>query len=193
MQICDAELTIYETVAASEQGIPLERAEALHAALGTIDNLIGNFTKVSAGSIPHLPFLSWIHILHCYIVLAKLSFLVVDGWDLQYVRTGRTNFPAMISRMVVVLEATMQHSMGEKLRPNAVSARYTVYTEKMRSCLKWYNNKLKAENDSQGSSVADLGPALPTLDSTFEGFFEGIDESFWTDLSMDWASTGIQS
>ncbi|KIW16859.1 hypothetical protein PV08_04049 [Exophiala spinifera] len=189
MQIYDAELTIYETVAASERDAPLERAEALHAALGTIDNLIGTFAKVSAGSIPQLPFLSWIYVLHCYIVLAKLSFLVVDGWDLQYVRTGRINFPEMISRIVEVLEAAVRHSMGEKLRPNAISARYTKYAEKMRACSKWYNSKLKAETES---SVDDLGSALPALDSTFEGFFEGFNDGFWTDISMDWAGTGMQ-
>ena len=191
MQLLNAELDIFEIVATSEQGAPLERAQALHASLQSMDCLIELFSKLPASSLPHLPFLTWIHVLHCYILLAKLSFLVVDGWDLQYVRTCWTNFPTMVSRLVGILEAAVRQSMGESQTPNAVSARYTVYAEKMRLCGKWYDGKIRAETESQ-ETTSEAGPVLPSFDPTFEGFFEGVDDGFWTEFNTDWATAGIQ-
>ncbi|KAJ9499672.1 hypothetical protein H2202_004662 [Exophiala xenobiotica] len=177
MQLLSAELAIFEIVATSEQGAPLERAQALHMSLGTIDSLIDLFSKLPASTLPHLTFLTWVHILHCCILSAKLSFLVVDGWDLQYV--------------LGTLEAAVRQSMGESQTPNAVSARYTVYAEKMRLCAKRYDNKIRAETESR-ETTSEAGPALPSFDPTFEGFFEGVDDGFWTDFNTDWATAGIQ-
>jgi hypothetical protein len=81
--------------------------------------------------------------------------------------------------------------MGESQTPNAVSARYTVYAEKMRLCAKRYDNKIRAETESR-ETTSEAGPALPSFDPTFEGLFEGVDDGFWTDFNTDWATAGIQ-
>ena len=97
----------------------------------------------------------------------------------------------MVSRLVGILEAAVRQIMGESQTPNAVSVRYTAYAEKMRLCGKWYDNKIRAETESQ-ETTSEAGPALPSFDPTFEGFFEGVDDGFWTDFNTDWATAGIQ-
>lgn len=192
LHIRSAEISLFELVQTIQCDVPIERAEALYACVERIDGFIDGFIQQPSSRLHHIPFLAWVHLLHAIIVLAKLSFLTAEGWDVQYLRASRLSFPSMVGRLVDKMDAAAQQSLEDSQAPNAVSARFAVYGEKMRLCKKWYDSKIRAETDAEASTAPDLRPIIPSSDPSYEGFFEGFDDGVWTDFMGDWSTVGMQ-
>ncbi|KAK5181825.1 hypothetical protein LTR44_006025 [Exophiala sp. CCFEE 6388] len=120
-----------------------------------------------------------------------MSFLEVEGWDLQYVRTSETSFPASCTGLIAYLEAAARQCQGESQTPSPISARFNMSAEKLRQCLKWYENKIQAEAESMTSTEACVVPGLPPFDPALESFFEGFDDGLWADFTGDFGNTGM--
>ncbi|KIX02452.1 uncharacterized protein Z518_08393 [Rhinocladiella mackenziei CBS 650.93] len=189
MHILSAQIGLYEAVVNAECDAPIQRAEALHACLQRVKSLYDVLDGQPPDSLPNLPFLAWIHVVHALIVVAKLSFLVADGWDLQYVRTSPVNFESVLDCLITKLESVAQHNLREFRTPNAVSARFMLYAEKTRVWKRWYENKIKVEAAPHTSQPPDIGGAvLPMDDQVIEGFLDGFDDGAWQDFIGDWTA-----
>lgn len=122
-------------------------------------------------------------------MLAKLSFLPADGWDLDFVRT-KWAFGTFIDRLVEKLESVTRLEVSQTHR--TVGARFNMYAEKMRMCKRWYESKIKAEDAVRASEAATAFPERPILnpstpDTAFQGLFDGLEDSMWQDIMYDWA------
>jgi len=123
-------------------------------------------------------------------MLAKLSFLAADGWDLEFVRT-KWPFVTFLDRLVEKLESVTRVEASQRHR--TVSARFSMYAEKMRMCKRWYEAKIKAEDAVKASAAAAAFPeqsipnAAATPDVPFQGLFDGIEDGMWQDFMYDWA------
>lgn len=192
MHVLSHEISALEHILSSGDDTALARADALHACLRRIGNLNDCFSRFPGIQLQYLPFVIWIHLLHALIVLAKLSFLEIQGWDVQYVRSSETSFPATCTGLIAHLEAASRQCQGESQAPSPVSARLNMSAEKLRQCLKWYENKILAEADSVASTDPGVVPGLVPFDPSLEGFFDGFEDALWTDFSGDLGTTGMQ-
>ncbi|KAI1628076.1 hypothetical protein EDD37DRAFT_290559 [Exophiala viscosa] len=192
LHVLSHEISSLEHIMSSGVDTALARAGALYTCLKRVGNLIDCFTKFPATRLQYIPFMIWIHLLHAIIVIAKLSFLEAEGWDLQYVRTSETSFPATCTGLIAYLEAASRQCQGESQVPSPVSARFNMSAEKLRQCLKWYENKIQAEAESMASTEPCVVRNLPPFDPALEGFFEGFDDGLWADFTGDFGNTGMQ-
>ncbi|KAK5028698.1 hypothetical protein LTS07_006077 [Exophiala sideris] len=192
LHVLSHEISSLEHIMSSGLDTALARAEALYTCLKRVGNLLDCFTKFPGTKLQYLPFMIWIHLLHAIIVIAKMSFLEVEGWDLQYVRTSETSFPASCTGLIAYLEAAARQCQGESQTPSPISARFNMSAEKLRQCLKWYENKIQAEAESMTSTEACVVPGLPPFDPALESFFEGFDDGLWADFTGDFGNTGMQ-
>ena len=180
-----AEIELLEPIQVAECETPIERADALHSCLEKIEAFMDNFSKQSPSCLRFQPFLGWIELLHVILALARLSFLVVEGWDLHYLRASKMNFATMISRLLSRFDSLAQQSFGDSQTPTTVSFRFSIYAEKLRLFKKWYEAKVNAEAETQASSASDLGSALPSFDPSWERMMEGFDDRIWTEFMAD--------
>ena len=197
LHILSAEIALYETVQTMDCDVPVHRAQALHTCLERVHRFFDILSAQPCDCLPNFPFLAWVHAIHALIVTAKLSFLVVEGWDLQYARTSRMNFSFAADKLIAKLDAVAHVEVGQQ--PNAVSARFALYAEKIRMCKRWYECRIRSEtepptaeaNDSNDSSSGNMttATALPAYDPTLEGCFDGLDDALWQDMMADWAGT----
>ncbi|KIX94678.1 uncharacterized protein Z520_09724 [Fonsecaea multimorphosa CBS 102226] len=185
MQIQSAYLCLYETIFAVQVERAYHRAEALHACLSHISQFFDSLEAIPWRYVPNLTFSFWLNLVHALVVLAKMSFLVLDGWDLQSVRDSEMNFPSTVDRLVQKLETVSHQSLssGDTPASNAVATRFSLFAEKMRLCKKWYASKLNAEASISASSL-ETG-ALPE-NMPMEELFGGFEDSIWPDLTADW-------
>ncbi|KIW33082.1 uncharacterized protein PV07_04577 [Cladophialophora immunda] len=189
-QIQSAYICLFETIFAVQADRAYHRAEALHACLSHISQLFDCLLAIPWGYVPNLTFSFWLNLVHALVVLAKMSFLVLDGWDLQSIRDSEMSFPSTIDRMVQKMETVSQQSLasGDTPTNNAVATRFSLFAEKMRLCKKWYASKLNAETSVSAAGLDNS--ALPESISA-EELFGGFEDGIWPDLMADW-NTNIQ-
>ncbi|KAH0831781.1 hypothetical protein AYO21_06305 [Fonsecaea monophora] len=185
MQTQNAYICLFETVFAVPAESPYHRAEALYKCLSHVSLLFDSLDAIPWRCVPNLTFPFWLHLIHALVVLAKMSFLVLDGWDLQSIRGSQMSFPSAIDRMAQKMETVSQQSLaaGDTPSNNAVAARFSLFAEKMRACKKWYASKLNAE-----ANVVAPGPDTGVLSETIstEELFRGFEDGLWPDLMADW-------
>ncbi|OAP59769.1 hypothetical protein AYL99_04771 [Fonsecaea erecta] len=185
IQIQSAYICLFETIFTIQADRAYHRAEALHACLDHISQLFDYLEAIPGQYVPNLTFSFWLHLVHALVVLAKMSFLVLDGWDLRSIRGSGMNFPSTIDRVAQKLETVSHQSLasGDTPANNAVSTRFSLFAEKMRHCKRWYASKLNAETSDSASGVEN--GALPDSMS-MEDLFGSFEDGNWPDLVSDW-------
>lgn len=183
---------MYEIVQMTECDLPIHRIEAWYACLNRVSDFWNCFLAQPDEHLPNLTFVSWLHTVHVLLVVAKLSFIPAEGWDLDYVRT-KCSFATLTDRLVEKLQAAARLQSGfPSSRPLAV--RFNLYADKMRMCKRWYEAKLKAEEAVKASEQAAADseiPAAPAPDSPdldCPRLFDSFDDTVWQDFMYDWSA-----
>lgn len=173
----------------TECDLPIHRIEVWYACLNRIGEFWDSFLAEPIEQFPNFTFISWLHTIHVLLVLAKLSFLPADGWDLDFVRT-KWPFTTFIDRIIEKLQSVASVESGPP--PHPIAARFNLYAEKMRMCKRWYEAKLKAEEAVKASEAAaalpeGLIPNPGTPEIEFQGLFDGLEDGMWQEFIYDWA------
>jgi hypothetical protein len=183
---------MYEIIQMTDCDLPIHRIEAWYACLNRVEEFWDCFLSQPNEHLPNLPFMSWLHTVHILLVVAKLSFIPAEGWDLDYVRT-KCSFATLTDRLIEKLSAVSKLEIGFP-SPRPLAIRFNLYAEKMRMCKRWYEAKLKAEEAVKASEQAAAfagrsaipGPASPDLNCP--GLFDSFDDTVWQDFVYDWAA-----
>ena len=184
MQIHHAYICLYETTFLVEGDSAFNKAEILHDCLNHISDFWDALDPVPAQFLPHLTFVFWLHVIHVVIIVAKLSFVVIDGWDVQSIRSSNVNFVSITDRFVAKLKAVSTHDPGAGI-PSAndpAAVRFSRYVDKMTLCKKWYESKIMLEVNEAGI-ITENGLQY---DFSMAGLFEGLEDDFWTDSTAGW-------
>lgn len=182
---------MYEIIQMTECDLPIHRIEAWYACLTRVSEFWDCFLAQPNEQLPNLTFIVWLHTVHVLLVVAKLSFLQADGWDLDLVRT-KWSFSALTDRLIEKLQSAASCESGLPYG-RAITARFTLYAEKMRMCKRWYEAKLKAEEAIKASAEAAAfpersAPCPPTPEVDSQGFFDSFEDTVWQDFMYDWAA-----
>ncbi|KEF58862.1 uncharacterized protein A1O9_03705 [Exophiala aquamarina CBS 119918] len=189
IHILSAQIGLYEFVQTADLDPLIHRIEAWYACLNCISQYWDLFLAEPSENLPTLTFISWLHTIQPLLMLAKLSFLITDGWDLDFVRT-KWAFGAFIDRLAEKLESVTRTDVSHTHR--TVGARFNMYAEKMRMCKRWYESKIRAENAVKASEAAATLPERPvpnppSPDIPFQDLFDGLEDGMWQDFMYDWA------
>ncbi|EXJ90269.1 hypothetical protein A1O1_03368 [Capronia coronata CBS 617.96] len=182
-------IILYEPVLTMERDEAIQKAEALHACVEHIRLFYDSFAAQPPGSLQLLPFLEWLPVLYAHLVLARLSFLVADGWDLQCFRSSSMSFSAVADRLMAQLQSAAQQSLVQSQQSSEIPVCFSHYIDKLRLWKKWYENKLKTEVEVQPSTTPDVGAAFSAYDFSVEGFFGGFEDLVGQDFIGDWNSS----
>ncbi|KAJ9662182.1 hypothetical protein H2198_001533 [Neophaeococcomyces mojaviensis] len=186
MQVQNAELCLYEIVLSTDCNTPAHKVEALHACLNKLIAFFGTFMELSNTILPSMPFLSWAHISHALDIMAKLSFVVVEGWDVEWVR-GNHGFISMTGRLMEKLKQT--YADEQTRYPENISIRFKIFAEKLQWCQQWYNTKVEAEartNRPTSADVQDLESDQHQTDASYLPFPGEFSDMIWQDFMIDW-------
>ena len=173
--IATAEIALYDVcvpkdtspdTAALTPASNVETLSALHALLISVGSWYEAFLALKTDAVPCLTFLHMSQASHATDILAKLSFLQLEGWDLTYVRTQHS-LSAMLEKMMDKFEDVF---LSERTRfPDLEMGRFAVYVMKLRNCKKWYEERLTAEaKEKQQVPPVDKSDYSPSVNSTFQ-------------------------
>src|SRR4051794_6840312 len=99
----------------------IHKIEVWYACLNRVSEFWDCFLAEPIEQLPNLTFISWLHTIHVLLVLAKLSFLPADGWDLDFVRT-KWSFGTYTERLVEKLQSVSSLDSGPP--PHPIAARF---------------------------------------------------------------------
>jgi hypothetical protein len=111
---------------------------------------------------------------------------VVEGWDLTYVRTNYS-FTSTIDRLTRKLQAVSYlHSGDSPNQARPITVRFNIYTDRLQACKKWYESRIKVENEAMKSQTGEtFDPDIEGYDFR-EGFSDVLDDSVWQELISEW-------
>ncbi len=177
MQLHHAYICLYETIFLVEGDSAFHKAEALHDALNHISYFWDALDNIPSPCLPSLTFVFWLHVIHVVIIVAKLSFAIIDGWDVQVIRNSKVNFGSITDRFAAKLRDVSKQGPGNEPPPpnDPAAVRFSRYVEKMRLCKRWYESKIAFETDGE---VIDPENGLQ-YDFTMADLFEGLGDDFW--------------
>lgn len=185
LNVLSALVCLYEPILSTEHDNTIHKVSALHGCLAHIGRFLETFLTLSVADCPRFPFMLWIQMAQVIMMLSRLSFLVVEGWDLNYIRNSSMNFSSVAERMIQMMEGVAQQDNQKTAPSNGLSAKYLLYADKMRLCKKWYDSKVKAETES-AASTTDATAGLSAYDVPLEALFEGLDSNIWAEFPADW-------
>lgn len=184
VEIKDAELFMFERVLSAECDIPPQKVEALHLCLQKALSIIDIFLSQSLDDLPEMPFIGWLTVARAWDVLAKLSFLSTEGWDLDYVRRS-PGFAAVADRMTARLMQVQIHE--ERKNPGGRSIRFKFLAARGEQFKRWYENNVQQEiqQSTVPPHVPDDGfaaeePLAPLPAADFS-------DILWQDFAIDWS------
>ncbi|EHY58925.1 Transcription factor opdL [Exophiala dermatitidis] len=179
---------LYEPVLTMDCDEPLQRAEALHACVEHIRRVHESFAALSPRSLPSLPLLALIDLIYAHTMLAKLSFLVTDGWDVHYLRSSSMSFSTMSDRLIAQMQSAAQFQLSQGRQSKGVGGCFLLYAERTRGFKNWYENRLKTEAEAHLSSISDNNASFSAYYLPMEGFFDGFEYLMGQNLPEDWNS-----
>lgn len=143
--------------------------------------MVDLFTALPYEVLPGMTSINWLQVMHGLIVLAKVSFLTMPHWDVQYVR-NTINFSAMVDRINEKFSAVHERERvhWSNSSPSNSLPRWVIYTRKMTQCKKWFEAKVEAETQSRPPNDADRGTFQNDLFA--DELLDGFDEWDWPEL-----------
>jgi hypothetical protein len=127
------------------------------------------------------------HLLHALAVLSKLSLLDDADWDLGHVRKT-LDFAQVIDRVLVMIK-DIEAELPQPRDPSRID-RLTRIASQMEQLKERYFSRLATLEGRGGASrpgAVDASTQARNLALDGE-LFEGLDESFWQDVIVDWNS-----
>ena len=181
------EVVVHETILNGENDVTVQRLEILWNTLLKVSSFFDAMINIAARYMPNISFIAWMHVIHALTLLAKLSLLVTEGWDLDTVRST-VSFTATVDRIIAKLE---EARADETVRSgqHAKYVRFAMYEEKMRQCKKWYESKIEMETRSKNLSEQQTqfaGSNMPSNDWLSDPMFFGLDDNLWSDFLGNW-------
>lgn len=161
---------------------PLEKIEALYGCLTRVNQYFDQAAALPLHILPRITAVDWLELMHVFIVLAKLSFLILPDWDLQHVR-NTISFSAVADRFnerfTAVQEQERHHSYS--CAPNNALPRFAAYVRKMTQCKKWFEAKVDIEA-RQSRSPQHANDIVLENDLFINEILDGFDEWSWQEF-----------
>ena len=182
LHLLGAEVTFYESIIhlPTSQTGTIDKVEALHSGLIAVQTYFSSFLAQYSTTMPSIPYFYWMRIIHALGVLTKLSFLQLEGWDLQYVRST-VPFCDLIDRLNAKLWQVQEAEAAEF--QIAFSKRFRFYRAKMDK-LKFWFNEIMAQEERKKAQDADA--ALMSFDPNDPMFQGMLDEYLGFDFNEGW-------
>ncbi|KKA16886.1 hypothetical protein T310_9500 [Rasamsonia emersonii CBS 393.64] len=187
------EFAIYDTPSRSgvlSDNDPFQRVESLYACLEAAAALVEAFFTIQPEEYIHLSMTPWLQVGHMMIIIRKLLFLDVPGWDLKYVRS-KLDVPGMLDRIIKnaseARQAAKKSGIGQD--GNYVHYRHDLLAElskKMGALKQNFNEAIRAEEQMQHRQLSQ--PAQPSiLGEMWTGeTLLSMDEDFWEGFWQEW-------
>lgn len=188
IEIRSMELHLLEPVLAAQCQHPLQKVEALYVCLNKINSYFDAFLSFELKDLSSFPFVASFGMSHAFEMLGKLSFLKLDGWDLDFVRHN-PGFDNLVERLMANLRDAQSYE--EKTFAPLRSQRLKMFAAHGERFKSWYQNKLEQEaqqnvmssSHSAAQDHASEDPLLPLTVTDFSDFL-------WQDLITDWPRLG---
>ncbi len=177
LHLHSVDICFYESIICihCDRSYAIDKVEALHSGLLAVRTYFTAFLAQYCTSMPTIPYFYWMRIIHALGVLTKLSFVHLEGWDLQYVRST-VNFCDLIDQLNEKLWA-VQQAEAANFRL-AFSKRFEAYRAKLEAW-KFYFTEMVAQEEKAKAQAADAGIQAATIDFNdpiYNGMLENLDE-----------------
>ena len=187
LHLHSAEVCFYESIIPihCDNNCAIDKVEALHSCLLAVQTYFTSFLSQYSTDMPSIPYFYWMRIIHSLSVLTKLSFLQLEGWDLQYVRST-VKFCDLIDKLNEKLWQVQEtESAHQRL---AFSKRFRAYRAKLEKCKFWFT-EMVAQEEKAKAQDAEAGAqegAVDFNDPVFAGMLENLDEYLNFDFMEGW-------
>ena len=189
LHLHSAEVCFYESIISiqCDRNCVIDKVEALHSGLLAVRTYFTAFLAQYSTSMPSIPYFYWMRIIHSLGVLTKLSFVHLEGWDLQYVRST-VSFCDLIDQLNDKLWA-VQESEAANSRL-AFSKKFRAYRSKL-DAWKQYFADMVAQDEKAKAQAADAGDEVPAIDFNdpiFNGMLDNLDDYLNFDFMERWSA-----
>jgi hypothetical protein len=182
LHLLSAEVCFYESIIPMPCENNIDKLEALHTGLLKVQDYFSAVLAQYTISMPSIPYYYWMRIIHALSTLTKLSFLHLEGWDLQYVRET-VKFCDLIDRLNGKLWSV--HETEASHHKLAFCKRFRVYKAKLEKCKFWFNEMIEQETRAKGTD----DQTFDFNDPMFNGMLDNLDEYLNMDFSTGWAES----
>ena len=179
LHLHSTQVCVYESIIPLPNDNAIEKVAALHAGLLAVEKYFSSFLSQHSTSMPAITYPHYMRQLHALSVLAKLSFLHLEGWDLQYVRST-VDFCDLIDRLNDKLWS-MQEVEAANGGPT-FSRRYRTHRARLAQCKTWFKELVAQEARAQDTD----GVQIDSYDPMFSGMLETTDDYLNFDFSEGW-------
>lgn len=180
LHLVSSQLCLYESIIPIPCTNTLTKVEALHTCLLKTHEFFTTFLSQYTATTPNVSYFNWIRLIHCLSVLTKLSFLHLEGWDLDYVRST-VKFCDLIDMLNEKLLAV--HEAGSRSSSLDFDKRAQAYKYRLDRCKAWFGDMLakeaKARQEAQDANAQAAAADVPVMDFSepmFSGMLENLDE-----------------
>lgn len=193
IHLLSSQLCLYEPIIHMPCANTLEKVDALHTCLLKTREFFAAFLAQYNETTPNVSYFYWMRIIHCLSVVTKLSFLRMEGWDLDYVRST-ANFCDLVEMLTKKLMAAHEVSMGTRSSHVELSKRAQAYKYRLDRTRAWFGEMLakeaKAKEEAPDTNAG--GDPIDVNDPMFSNMFENLDEylnldfsgEFWTEKNL---------
>jgi hypothetical protein len=183
------EFAMYDSLSGWWANDPFLRVESLYACLEAALAVMAAFFSIPPREYIHINMVPWLQAGHTMIVMRKLCFLDVPGWDLKHVRS-RLDVPGVLDRIV---QNATEARQARRRRPapddeNCNAKRWDVLLELSMKMAKMKQSF--CETIQQEERQASTQPALMTEGELWPGgeTLLNMDEDFWQGFWQEWQS-----
>lgn len=181
--IQSARLFLFERVTNSADNLSTPKVEALHACLAGVLEYFEFFMSQAIEEIPRLPFLFWSTIAQALDLFAKLSFIEVENWDLEYVR----NNPGFMSIADQIIQKCNEVQLAEEANhPGQPNGRFRRFSSRVDHFKRWYRSRLDLDVRARSEGLEQETEAVATFNNPVSGSHPGeFADMLWQDIFPD--------
>lgn len=185
LHIQTSQVCLFERIINSDCDIPSHKVEALHTCLAGVVGYFNSFVSQKLEYFPCLSFLTWSTIVHAFDMYAKLSFVEVSNWDLEYVRHS----PGFVATVDTMIETFKKAQALEDIRnPESKSVRFNMSIGRLEMFKQWYSSRVDLESKTRMERLQ------PHIESNATGeesnavpYFSDFADIVWQDFTTDWS------
>lgn len=159
--------------------------QSLHLCVTGLTECLADLGKVTTEELSRATFSTWICMMECLMTNARLCFLKVDGWDLEYARR-KLNFVSLVQKIIDMFETIREHN--SIMKPETATWKFSLYAERLRKCKSWYEAKIDLEKRSD--IACDQTSNSERFDGSFDPssfrFDSSFDDMIWGDIIGSW-------
>lgn len=185
LHVQTSQICLFERIISSECDIVSHKVEALHACMAGIVQYFDSFMSQPLELFPYFAFLDWSTIAHALDIYAKLSFIEMENWDLEYVR----NNPGFLAIVDGTVDTLKRVQAVETVRnPENRSTRFKMSNKRLEMFKQWYLSRIDMEAKTRSERLeANVDPSAPSHEANNGPFFNDFADVLWQDLTTDWS------